>query len=404
MTVICGGGASEAKPEFARFLFVGPAVIGGLLSRIPARWAGFFGGLIGGITYDLSTFCLTDPPAVPALTSADALAILNPLDPIAKSNALLKIEQLIAAYIWYDLCKCSAVATPAPPAAPAKPADWPDVNPPTLPNETNSACDAVVSPTVQMLSNSNSPRFFGTRASAGGFGPHWTAIGATVARFTVTYTSAGGTHSPQMKIYFWPTNAITETVATVHQQGYGVSTFDLPFPAGFNMGFVVEAVTEPYLPNCTDTVQVNVDVYCGGAPNALLTPCCPPDMSLAAQVQELLEIVTLIQRQVAPFAYVPGAVHATLSGTGHFSIQGLLGVKVDITTLPPEIGNQAGTPPQLFDAGYVTFGTADGYDHSWRVEHDPTLILPVRCSAYTDVGYTLAPGVVVTITELARER
>lgn len=114
-------------------------------------------------------------------------------------------------------------------------------------------------------------------------------------------------------------------------------------------------------------------------------------------------MVTLIQRQSVPFAYVPSTAHAGLSGAGTLSISGLLGVKIAVTTLPGAIGRKSTTPEEIFDAGFITFGTPDGYPSSYRLEHHPQLILPARCSAFTQLAYDLHPGVVITITELLRE-
>jgi hypothetical protein len=116
-----------------------------------------------------------------------------------------------------------------------------------------------------------------------------------------------------------------------------------------------------------------------------------------------MAMVTLIQRQIVPFAYVTGTSHAGLTGTGSFGISGLLGVKVALTSDPTSLGVRAGTPAELFDRGFVTLGTPDGYPSDYRLEHNPTIILPPRCSAFTTLGYTLHPGVTATITELVRE-
>jgi hypothetical protein len=91
-----------------------------------------------------------------------------------------------------------------------------------------------------------------------------------------------------------------------------------------------------------------------------------------------------------------------LTGSGQFGVQGLLGLIVNLTTLPAWIGNAAGVPPTNFDAGFVTVGTAGGWQRSVRLEHNPTLVLPID-GAETLVGYTLRPGAVATITELVRE-
>ena len=116
-----------------------------------------------------------------------------------------------------------------------------------------------------------------------------------------------------------------------------------------------------------------------------------------------MAMVNLLQRQLAPFAYLTSTVHAGLTGTGNLEIQGLLGVSVNLTTIPANLGVIAGTPNEVFDAGFVTFGVDDGYDQTFRVDHPTRVFLPPRCSAFTDLGYTFPPGIVATITELVRE-
>jgi hypothetical protein len=155
----------------------------------------------------------------------------------------------------------------------------------------------------------------------------------------------------------------------------------------------------------TDLFSAEISGYCTSQyPSGLSgTPCCPPDDTLRAEIDQILATVNLIQRQIVPFAYVAGTAHTALSGAGTISVQGLLGAKIDITTLPASLGRTGTSPLELFDAGWVTWGTADGYPHSVRVEHDPQLSLPVRCSAFTSLAYDFHPGVIATITELHRE-
>jgi hypothetical protein len=153
-------------------------------------------------------------------------------------------------------------------------------------------------------------------------------------------------------------------------------------------------------------------------PGWLTTPvitCSNADLcALLTQVQQLLQAIamttsedltltTLVQRQLAPFAYVPGPVHAGLTGAGAISVAGVVGVKIDITTLPGTLGVEGTSPPKHFDCGFVTFGTIDGFQQAFRVERNPQVLFPDRASVFTDLDYDLAPGVVVTITELVRE-
>ncbi len=133
------------------------------------------------------------------------------------------------------------------------------------------------------------------------------------------------------------------------------------------------------------------------------TPCCPPDPLLSAQIDQILKTVTLIQRQAVPFAYIGGTVHSGLTGSGVLAVSGLIGAKITITTDPTNLGVEGSSPAILFDRGFITWGTADGYPQSERLERTNQLSLPARASAFTDLAYDLHPGVTVTITELLRE-
>jgi len=170
-----------------------------------------------------------------------------------------------------------------------------------------------------------------------------------------------------------------------------------------------KSIFELWVDNTTGTGGSKVDgstieAFCGGAaPGGTQQPCCPPDAATQAQLDQILQLVTIIQRQAAPFAYVYGANHTALSGHGSFAVSALIGVSVDVTTLPASYGQRDGSPVELFDIGYVTLGTADGYETSRRIDHDGALVLPPAAGAFTSVGYTLSPGVVVSIRELVRE-
>lgn len=115
--------------------------------------------------------------------------------------------------------------------------------------------------------------------------------------------------------------------------------------------------------------------------------------------------VNLIQRQSVPFAYVYGDNHAGLTGDGEIAIDTpLIGVSVDVVAVPSSVSVRAGTPQHLSDVGFVTLGTADGWLASRRIDADGTLELArPGAGALTRIGYSLAPGVEVSIRELVRE-
>jgi hypothetical protein len=72
-------------------------------------------------------------------------------------------------------------------------------------------------------------------------------------------------------------------------------------------------------------------------------------------------------------------------------------------TVPARAGRDAGTPEAVFGCGWLNFATPDGYTERFFVSSDSQVILPKLPGLYTDVGYSFAPDVVVTATELARE-
>jgi len=124
--------------------------------------------------------------------------------------------------------------------------------------------------------------------------------------------------------------------------------------------------------------------------------------SMSAQLGWIRTDVELIQRQGVPFGYVTGAVHAGLTGDGSFDVADILGLAVNCTTIPGYLGLEAGTPDEHLFLGRLNLGTLDGWTPRQLLVDQPQLLLGVS-GAVTVVGYSLAGGVVATITELRRE-
>jgi hypothetical protein len=156
------------------------------------------------------------------------------------------------------------------------------------------------------------------------------------------------------------------------------------------------------------------DVPDAAPPNPVLIVCDDGDLctalnslarqmrALSATVQATLSITTLTQRQGVPFAYLRGAVHAGLSGSGDFAVQGILGLEVSYSSIPSSSDPSAGDPDTYHQIGKISLGTVDGWRRSWMPTHNPYLIFPLS-GAFTKVGYTFPLGAVATITELLRE-
>lgn len=113
-------------------------------------------------------------------------------------------------------------------------------------------------------------------------------------------------------------------------------------------------------------------------------------------------MVTLIQRQSVPFAYVSGTTHSGLTGTGTLSVSGILGLLVN-AGVPTSTSDIAGTPDVRIPIGRVNFGTADGYRDRDQLVTDSQVVFPAVAGLYTVIGYSLEPGVTATFTELVRE-
>lgn len=120
--------------------------------------------------------------------------------------------------------------------------------------------------------------------------------------------------------------------------------------------------------------------------------------------QRLLSVqglVTLIQRQRAPFAYVTGA-GTSISGSGVVAVQGILGVSLALSDSRSGITNYPDNPDTYFDLGWLSFCTADGCQDARPIRRHNDVILEVS-PAITSVRYTLPSGVSGTLTPLLRQ-
>lgn len=397
MTAICGGGTSSSRAGFGASVALTVPAIAALLNNIPTVWAVPFAAYLGLINYDLGNFCSADPPPVPTITAADAAALLTVLDPIGHTVALAKFQQLVGAYAWYSLCKCDSVATPAPPTPPSPPSGLPQINPPSVgpsyPTGLSCATARILGDTPEAIS-------YGSR----GYNP---LNGATNITLAVTATGTRATVGSQG----WGIGAFTANRTFISQmQGFALDSSGVTIGGGTGL-VPANAVYWAYSANAISGYNgvehyiADVEFFCGSGPGSGSGPVpvpCPPDFITQGLLQQILDLVTLIQRQKAPFAYVPGARHNGLTGNGQIAVAGLIGVSVILSTVPAYLGNIAGDPPELFDVGFVTLGTADGWHRSVRIEHSPTLVFPVEGSE-TLLGWSLAPGVVADLLELRRE-
>jgi len=396
MTSVCvSSGPSQPKSGFGLVVDMSAAA---LVARF-ANTAGWFSAMIAavltGTAYELSDFCTHDPPTAPTLTASDFVDALQIGDWAARFTAQKKIQDWIGAHVWYDLCECVSGTQPTPPSYQSDPGNLPQIDPP-----------AVNPPVLVGPCSSNTRTQSGISAGSVqmGFSNSWVGLPVTMVRVTVSDTAASGAG---IQGDFTVTESHTEGATTTT-----VATFQLHVNPGSNYSTDVALLGDAHEMHAsfavtggsgTSDLSITYAAFCNATPTTPVAPCCPPDPILSGQIRQILDIVNLIQRQAVPFGYVAGATHTGLSGAGAISISGILGIKVDVTTLPSSYGVAGTSPPEHFDLGFLTFGTADGFPQSFRLTRNPQVSLPARCSAFTDLDYDLAPGVVVTITELLRE-
>jgi hypothetical protein len=370
-----------------------PSAIGMMLNNIPTVWAVPLAAVIGSITYDLSTFCTQDPPAVPTITADDVLAMLDNTNVLGKVAAVDKLRDLVGAYNWHNFCQCDTVATPAPPTPPAAPVGMPTID---------------LGPTAVLACETSGPfpldvgagQTFSFRASV-----FWDLKNVTLLELNLAQTIFSGSGC-SIDYVLEQTDAVgavihTETITV----GAAVATFTTtrtPVSGAKGAHINVHGNTGT---GREETGPI-LNAWCDG--NIPENPrnfgdCCS-DPALLDAVQQTLAMVTLLQRQIAPFAFVDGPSHAGLSGEGFITVGDTInGVRLEVTTMPSRAGLKVGAPDFRWDVGYFSLGDADGWFGSRSIDNDTVTWQPRWAGAVTRIGYALTPGVVATVTELHRE-
>jgi hypothetical protein len=102
----------------------------------------------------------------------------------------------------------------------------------------------------------------------------------------------------------------------------------------------------------------------------------------------------------APHSYAEGTVHAGLTGSGSVVLVGnAIGVKVTITSDTTGFRISPGDPSYYWSRGYIVPITAEApVRRPVRLVYSPQ---QYELPALTDsIGYTLPPGLTISITEL----
>jgi hypothetical protein len=393
MTALCGGGTSDQKSGTPTVVALGTAIALAYLSRwgSAASWLSNFLSFVNFPTLDLATFCSTDPPAIPTFDANDALAVLSlPVGSPQMATTAAKVSDLIQHLAWYELCECTSGTATALPSPATPPTGAGQV--PTQP--AAGACATYNSgPMLKPAGAQNEFQWLGLTQLP---------LGCTSYKLTMISTALGTTHCVgKTNIFFKDQYGVSLNVNPVSVTGpsgtTSIGSFDRDNRAQiFNM-------TTSWNSGCEDQIESQVDFFCGTAsPTGTTVACCPPDDVSLGMLTSILNMVTLMQRQSVPFAYVPGATHSGLSGAGHIDVQGLIGAKIT-ASVPSRAGVDFGDPDTVFDLGWINWGNSDGSAPREKITTSPQLSFPALAGNYTRIGYTIPADVTISILELVRE-
>jgi hypothetical protein len=352
-------------------------------------WLGPFLAALPVLSVDTTDFCADGPVDMPTWTASD-------LGQLVTGGSVDKLLQTIRHVAWYEFCECNAPDPPLTPPFVGPPADIPYV----APNPVGQ-CDQFHGEV-----SSVNTLFFGSLSLGNVItGGRPLPIGATHQTLAVQVISNPSDDILDLTLeitYGDPANnaisvrTVTGDPRSAPTQFQGV----VAIPTGATQ-WIGRFTTNSSQSGPLHLVA-DVMTHCGGPPTALRQPCCPPDPTLVTKVDQLLELVTLIQRQGVPFAYVPALTYSGLSGAGEINFTDpILRLRVDLDTLPGWYGMAEGAPDRLFEIGWVALGTADGFEPPRPITNTPFL-LPVR-GDITRIGYSFGVGIVATITTYSRE-
>lgn len=390
---VCPNGSS-AIPGGPAYVHVDPAWLEALFP-VALLWLKPFLPYMPPVDIDVSVLCSADPPGWPTLDAQDLINLIKPTKAGLAVTAGFKLSQLAHQLLWYRMCQCNAPdSTPALPTAPSQPTGAPSINPP-----------AVVAPPVADNCGdfTNSVATYNPNNSLSRGAWSLTSIPATSARFRVT-TALVTAPGPRLAIQLQLLNERVSPAATL-------MTYDATLVPGATLDWTVP------IPPSTSTIwytvhadatlgqsseSAHLELYCGGQlPGPVVN--CGTDPRLLGLLEQIYGLLTSVQRNYAPFAYIRGADHSGISGTGSFSVDRLIGLDVAVTTVPAEKQQLLGNPPYIKDLGWLSVSEADGMIQERRVAQQDFTWFPQLAPIATQVNYALQPGVTVTITELLPE-
>ena len=398
-------------------------------------WLGVLWGVFAWIgvaahsaLHEVSVFCATEPPQ--PVYPGDARVLEAAYDPVAFEECLAYIEQSAAWYVWAQVCRCKSSSSGT---CTYRGVTWSSL---TDYGALTRQMGLIVQPQISGMS------IYGARfqvQSSGTPSPThlvvWDPAGTTIIKDSGAFTPTVGENTYLFSTPLAVTSGQNYTVALYgagaeHYFGWGTNGTDTTH-GDVHYGNYVERDDNSFCPTDVASYKRAIDpIICvGGGPGtdpyAPAAPDVPGDTSLpvlpssdctttadlCALVNSLMVSVAsmrnqidLIQRQHVPFGYIVGTVHSGLTGSGSFSVAGLIGLLVQTSTAPAGWGTSTDEPARFIPSPVsVAVGDSAGDQDHHYCHSAEELWFPDAMGAMTTVSYAFRPGCGGSITELLRE-
>ena len=380
------------------------------------------------ILAEINAFCSAEPPQPAPLSNADLVAAMT--DPIAFERVLTYIRESATWYVWASNCRCKAgpggTCTYAITQSftvdhgdPVRAANyllrWTQNQNATLYGARFYNAIGFSSPKTVVLWNS-APAIIHSEALAATPGwqdflfatPQALIAGQTYGIQCNTaihehYIETGQPNPPNSDANGLPYSQYFEAYSNNPLDYGGTNTRTYPAPLGPIICTGGSPPGAPYPPAPPAVPPITVPDVPKEA-GCTIQDVCDLVQRLIALVSQERQLVELVQRQGVPFGYIAGPAHAGLVGRASFGIADLIGVRIQLTTVPAHWGVSADNPSRYIPAPLtLAVGDVYGAQDTHFAHLAGELWFPPAMGAMTKLSYEFRPGCIGTITELVRE-
>lgn len=412
-TLACSGQPGAIKPGLERSVYVTGAAVAAIADRLvkDVSTRAVLGGLLAGVTFDLTHVCGDGDPGEPSMTAEDWLDAIDYARPGVNIPAGAKVLQWFTHLMWPVWCDCSNGTSP--PENTVTPPPVSDSNPNTAPGPVGGGC---WTSSQTRLPNYSSLLAWNFNDTLPQIAPFWNNGGLdiptiqTPAPASLVVTMSAGTEgaSPGTasgQVNFYNASHQPAGVGNVGGAAPGASITSNPIviPAtAVSWQGIATSISQPG-GTATNRVTWTSTIYCQGeSPTNVITPCCPPDPSLDIRLRGIMDMLTqLLSLQSLAGPYVPSVSHTGLSGQGTISINpASSAVRFDVTSDLSSWPHNPQTPNYYYSLGFVTpFAVGTPLRGQRLIYNHQIFTWP----SYTDtIGYTFPPGITANLVELTQ--